>query len=164
MAICVVCVREAAREKRYVEGKILVTRSPTSHPGDVQYARAIGAPPPDSPFIHEDFPDCIVFSCQGKLSNPRNVSRSLIILNITGDISLPHSLGGGDLDGDLYHVIQCESLFPPNTIKPAAYPPAKLKELPLGDRCTIDHVADFVVDFINNDHLGFISNTVGFLS
>lgn len=78
-----------------------------------------------------------------------------------GSRSLPQSLGGGDLDGDLYNVIQCEDLFPERTVEPAAYDPTVLKQLPEGQRCTIDHVADFVVDFINNDHLGIISQMVG---
>ena len=46
-------------------------------------------------------------------------------------------------------------------MEPAEYGPTVLKELPRGQRCTIYHVADFVVDFINNDLLGVISQTVG---
>jgi len=78
-----------------------------------------------------------------------------------GSRSLPQSLGGGDLDGDLYNIIQYERLFPKETVEPAPYESAVLKQLPEGQRCTIDDVADFVVDFINNDRLGIISQSVG---
>jgi hypothetical protein len=77
-----------------------------------------------------------------------------------GSRSLPQSLGGGDLDGDLYNLIQYQDLFPKQTVKPAAYDPTVLQQLPEGQRCTIDHLADFVIDFINNDRLGVISQMV----
>lgn len=49
----------------YLEGRVLVSRSPTIHPGDVQIVRAIGIPPPDSPFARESLRNTIVFSIQG---------------------------------------------------------------------------------------------------
>ncbi|KAF8321798.1 RdRP-domain-containing protein [Clavulina sp. PMI_390] len=135
-----VCILDSSGRKRYLDGSVLVTRSPAIHPGDVQMAQAIGRPPPDSPFTHEDLPNCVVFP-------------------LLGTRSLPQSLGGGDLDGDLYNIVQYQGLFPPQTDQPAEYPPTELHQLPEGSQCTIDHVADFVVDFINNDRLGQISMT-----
>ncbi|KAG8753682.1 hypothetical protein FRC12_011463 [Ceratobasidium sp. 428] len=66
--------------KKYLKGRMLVTRSPVIHPGDAQILWAIGSPPLGSPFAREggDLPNCVVFSTRG----PRPV---------------PNMLGGGDL-------------------------------------------------------------------
>lgn len=72
-----------------------------------------------------------------------------------GHRSLPQSLGGGDLDGDLYNIILLHDLFPERTVEPAAYEPTKLRTLERP--CTINDVADFVVDYFMNDHLGLIA-------
>jgi RNA-dependent RNA polymerase len=72
-----------------------------------------------------------------------------------GKRSLPSCLGGGDLDGDIFNLITLPALHPPRTVAPAAYTPAPLKTL--HRKCTIDDIADFVVDFINSDILGLIS-------
>jgi RNA-dependent RNA polymerase len=67
-------------ERRYLEGRILVTRSPVIHPGDAQVLWGIGAPPPDSPFTGEGnhLPNCVVFASRGRRP-------------------APNMLGGGDL-------------------------------------------------------------------
>ena len=49
----------------YFEGRTLISRSPTIHPGDVQIVHAIGPPPPDSPFAIESLRNCVVFSING---------------------------------------------------------------------------------------------------
>ncbi|KAF8527347.1 RNA dependent RNA polymerase-domain-containing protein [Gautieria morchelliformis] len=118
----------------YIEGRILISKSPTIHPGDVQIAHAIGAPPVGSP-LGELF-NCVVFSQQG-------------------DRPLPNKLSGSDLDGDEYDLILLPSLHPPRTVTPGGYPAAPRQIL---DRdSTIDDVADFVVNFINNDMLGIVA-------
>ncbi|KAI0793415.1 RdRP-domain-containing protein [Abortiporus biennis] len=120
----------------YLEGRTLVTRSPTIHPGDVQIARAIGRPPADSPFAQESLRNCVVFS-------------------IKGDRPLPTYLGGGDLDGDVYCVTSLAELLPPRTYQPADYNPAQKHIL---DRpSTMQDVADFVTEYINSDSLGIIA-------
>ena len=58
-------------------------------------------------------------------------------------------LGGGDLDGDVYNVTTRPGLMPVVTYQPAAYEPAKRKELQ--DESTMDDVAAFVADFISSD-------------
>ncbi|KAI9512792.1 RdRP-domain-containing protein [Russula earlei] len=119
----------------YLEGPVLVSRSPIIHPGDVQVVHAIGRPL-ESPFDSEPLMNTIVFSIQG--SRP-----------------LPSCLGGGDLDGDMYNVTSFERLHPPLRHPPAAYDPAPKKLL---DRpSTIDDVADFVADYINSDVLGLVA-------
>lgn len=52
-----------------------------------------------------------------------------------------------DLAGDEYNVITNEALFPPSCHAPAAYPPAVIRRL--NRPCTIDDIADWVVDYIN---------------
>jgi hypothetical protein len=132
-----VCVRERQSEPIYLEGNVLVSRSPCLHPGDVQIVRAIGRPPPGSPFEKEELPNTIVFSCQGERS-------------------LPSCLGGGDLDGDLYNVVTLPNLHPPRTHTPGEYKPVQRVEL--NRPCTIIDIADFVVDYINSDVLGLIAS------
>lgn len=74
--------------------------------------------------------------------------------------SLPQSLGGGDLDGDLYNVIMYDGLLPPpyRIETPGSYPRTPLKVLPNGRTCSIEDIADFVVDYIKNDNLGLIAH------
>lgn len=43
-------------------------------------------------------------------------------------------------------------------VTPASYPKTKLKHLPDGRTCTVDDIADFVVDYIQNDHIGLIAH------
>ncbi|KAH7104770.1 RdRP-domain-containing protein [Auriculariales sp. MPI-PUGE-AT-0066] len=132
-----VCIRPRdSRKALYLEGPILVTRSPVIHPGDVQMVHAIGEPPPDSPFIHEELQNCVVFS-------------------VNGSRSIGSMLGGGDYDGDLYNICPLLELHPPRTCEPATYPPAERHILP--QPATIDDIADFVVEFINSDLLGVIA-------
>jgi len=50
---------------RYLDGPVLVSRSPIIHPGDVQVVRAIGRPPVESPFQKEPLMNTIVFSVNG---------------------------------------------------------------------------------------------------
>ena len=95
------------------------------------------------------------------MTGPLSFRQTKSALANPGSRSLPQSLGGGDLDGDLYNIIQYEGLFPKETVEPAAYEPTVLEQLPEGQRCTIDHVAEFIVNFINNDRLGIISQLVG---
>jgi len=68
---------------------------------------------------------------------------------------LPSCLGGGDLDGDMYNVAFLQDLLPTYNYPPATYDPAprKLLEQP----STMDDVADFVADYINNDILGMVA-------
>jgi RNA-dependent RNA polymerase len=49
----------------YLEGPVLISRSPSIHPGDVQVVRAIGRPPEESPFAIEPLMNTLVFSVNG---------------------------------------------------------------------------------------------------
>jgi hypothetical protein len=116
-----------------VRDRVIVTRAPALHPGDVQLVTAVNVPV-DSPL--QWLSNCIVFSQQG----PRD---------------LPSQLSGGDLDGDLFHIIFDERLMPDFTVLPADYtaPPAK----DLGRPAHVNDIADFFINFMKADQLGQIS-------
>jgi RNA-dependent RNA polymerase len=138
-------VRGDGEKPQYIEGPILISKSPTIHPGDVQFAQAVGAPPAGS--LLGELSNCVVFSQQGTLGL---LCVTWSLLNTyAGDRPLPNKLSGSDLDGDEYDLILLPSLHPPRTVNPGGYPAAPRQIL---DRdSTIDDVADFVVNFINND-------------
>ncbi|KAG8894584.1 hypothetical protein FRB99_001127 [Tulasnella sp. 403] len=131
------CIHRPGQEPFWLEGPVCVSRSPTVHPGDIQRVIAT-KPKPGTPYDIEPLVNCLVFSVKG--SRP-----------------LSTCLGGGDLDGDKYDIITVSDLQPPpqNIERPASYntPPRKK----LDRKCTIDDIADFVVDFMNNDCVGLIA-------
>ena len=59
------CVRPLNSSPIFLEGPVLISRSPTIHPGDIQVAFAIGRPPPGSCFEKEPLPNTVVFSVLG---------------------------------------------------------------------------------------------------
>lgn len=63
-----VCIKHREKGTFYLEGPVLISRSPTIHPGDVQLAKAIGKPPKGSCFAREALPNTVVFSVQGKMA------------------------------------------------------------------------------------------------
>lgn len=145
------CIRRREGPSVYLEGPVLVSRSPTIHPGDAQIAYAIGRPKRGSSFAIEPLPNMVVFSTKGR--------RSLCVKSfdcsdglLSGSRPLPTCLGGGDLDGDLYNIIplnECPEFNPQRLSEAASYDPAPKKVL---DRpSTMNDVADFVVDYINSD-------------
>ncbi|PWN43312.1 RdRP-domain-containing protein [Ceraceosorus guamensis] len=116
-----------------LRGKCLLGRSPMLHPGDVQYAEAV-LPPRGSKL--NALRNCIVFSTKGKRD-------------------LPSKLSGGDLDGDLFNVIQHPSLLTVKTQEPAKYPRVVPRNL---DReCTVADMIEFFVDFLFSDRLGLVA-------
>ena len=86
--------------------------------------------------IYKNHTNCVIFACEGHRS-------------------LPSMLAGGDLDGDEYLLITEERLHPPKQYGPLAYGAPQL--VTLDRRATISDVADFVVNYINNDILGLIA-------
>lgn len=116
-------------------GRALITRAPALHPGDVQFVE-VDPVPEGSNNIH--LHNCIIFSQQGERD-------------------LPSMLSGGDLDGDLFSVIFDESLFPSRIVDPADYPRVTAKGL--GRTVTSEDMADFFIQFMEQDKLGYICNT-----
>ncbi|KIY73502.1 RdRP-domain-containing protein [Cylindrobasidium torrendii FP15055 ss-10] len=135
-----ICVRESSGELLFLEGDILITKSPCGHPGDVQIARAIGRPPKASPFAKEPLANTVVFS-------------------INGIRPLASCLAGGDLDGDEYTVIPLNT-NPKLRVKPyrpSAYPAAALNKLE--QPCTQNDIGKFVLDYIISDNISQIATT-----
>ncbi|KAI0824259.1 RdRP-domain-containing protein [Trametes gibbosa] len=133
-----VCIDSPERGLRYLEGPTVISRSPTIHPGDIQVVKAIGRPPPGSPFERESLRNTVVFSTKG--SRP-----------------LPSYLGGGDLDGDEYNITTMAEMIPRRTYAPADYAPAQRR---LVDHdSTMADVAEFVAEYIVSDTLGIIATT-----
>lgn len=120
-----------SEEPRYLEGPCLVGRNPMLAPGDIQSAFAI-RPPKEHPLatIH----NVVLFSQKG--------SRPLV-----------NMLAGGDLDGDIYFIVQHPQLLQIKyQCEPANYQKTKL--LQFENQCTIDDVADFFLDFIRLQSVG----------
>ena len=119
--------------KTVLRGRIVVTRPPALHPGDIQTVEAVKAPP-GSPL--EQLSNCIVFSQQGARS-------------------LPSMLSGGDLDGDTYAVIYDADLCPKSPTDPAEYLPAR----PININRPVERrdMTRFMIQFMENDQLGRIA-------
>ncbi len=144
------CIKPQDSTRRiYLEGPVLISRSPTIHPGDVRVVNAIGAPPEGSPFAAEPLPNTVVFSTSGKY---RFSLFKVFTNSFIGPRPVPSMLGGGDLDGDLYNLIPLNSMprfCPTRTHDPAQYNPAPKRLL---DRpSTMADVAEFVMEYINSD-------------
>ena len=60
------CVKPPGGKRIYLEGPVVISRSPVIHPGDVQMAYAIGLPPADSCFEMEKLENSVVFSVLGE--------------------------------------------------------------------------------------------------
>lgn len=113
--------------------RLLVTRSPALHDGDIQYAYHI-RPPHGHPLTEHK--NCIVFSQKG-----------------TRD--LPSQLSGGDLDGDLYNVIWDQEARPTRVFAPADYP--RVPPFDIKRDVTKRDMAEFFVEFMQSDRLGVIA-------
>ncbi|KAG8945820.1 hypothetical protein FRC04_012267 [Tulasnella sp. 424] len=129
------CIHEQGKQPEFLEGPILICRSPTVHPGDVQLVTAVGKPEVGSPYDIENLPNTVVFSVKGQRP-------------------LPSCLGGGDLDGDVYYLIRNLDLHPTKYEIAAAYDPSERHILKRPS--TIKDVAEFVIQYMTHDTLGLI--------
>ena len=118
-----------------VQGKVMVGRSPTIHPGDVRVVTAV-VPPAGHP-----------------LWQLRNV---LVFNKCPSGRPLQSILSGGDLDGDIYTIYEDPGLFPKYIESPAQYKNIPPRSLP--GPCTFADLADFFVDYVINDQLGLVSH------
>ncbi|XP_071710250.1 RNA-dependent RNA polymerase 2 [Rutidosis leptorrhynchoides] len=116
-----------------VIGKVVVTRNPCLHPGDVRVLDAIYEIALDD----KDYRDCLVFPQKGERPHPNECS-------------------GGDLDGDLYFVSWDESLIPPRTVTPMDYTGRRPRIM--DHDVTLSEIGKFFVDYMTSDTLGGISN------
>ena len=117
-----------------IQNRVVVSRSPAMHPGDVQIVNAVD--------VHSKSP-------LKRLSN-------VIVFSQHGARDLPSQLSGGDLDGDQYHVIYDRRLVPTITFLAAGYRRVSAEEL---DReVTRGDMSDFLIKFMESDQLGMICN------
>ncbi|KAK7693992.1 hypothetical protein QCA50_003568 [Cerrena zonata] len=133
------CIHKPDEDPIYLHGHVVISRSPTVHPGDVQRVWAVGKPPPGRPCAF------------------RNL-KNVVVLPSVGERSLASCLGGGDLDGDQYSLIKEPSLLPTEHIEPASYESAGTQKLPDDADSTIEDVCNFVVEYIESDILGLLSD------
>ncbi|KAF9236238.1 RNA dependent RNA polymerase-domain-containing protein [Melanogaster broomeanus] len=132
------CVqRPGDEEPTYMKGMCQISRSPVIHPGDVQRVYAIGKPPEGKVCLFSHLKNVVVFAS-------------------TGTWSLPNALGGGDLDGDMYEVVQYGELLVPEHHDPAYYP--SVGPFQLDRPSTIDDICDFIVEYIHSDVVGLVSD------
>ncbi|KAJ4345158.1 hypothetical protein N0V95_005883 [Ascochyta clinopodiicola] len=116
------------------DDRIVVTRAPALHPGDVQVAKAV----------------------EVERGSPLKALRNCIVFSQRGERDLPSMLSGGDLDGDLFHIIYDKRLVPDYTVPPANYEPTQARDL--GRPVEVNDIVDFFIEFMNMDRLGVISN------
>ncbi|QSZ33846.1 hypothetical protein DSL72_005419 [Monilinia vaccinii-corymbosi] len=128
------CWLKDGKRTTLVAPKVVITRAPALHPGDVQLVNAVDVPS-DSPL--KKLYNCICFSQKGARD-------------------LPSQLSGGDLDGDLYYVMFDEELKLKRTETPADYP--RLPPLDIGRIVTQKDMAEFFLTFMKTDQLGVIAN------
>ncbi|KAI0780590.1 RdRP-domain-containing protein [Trametes elegans] len=134
------CIQNDEDEKpTYLKGTVSISRSPVVHPGDVQRARAIGEPPADKVCFFRDL-------------------KNVVVLPSVGKRPLASMLGGGDLDGDLYSIIKYDPLLPTVHKDAGDYRGVGTRELPDGRTSTVDDICDFIVEYINSDVLGLLSD------
>ncbi|KAJ7461474.1 RNA dependent RNA polymerase-domain-containing protein [Mycena latifolia] len=122
----------------WLEGSCTISRSPITHVGDVQRVQAVGKPP------------------EGMLCLFAGLKNVVVLSSLDPKRSLASCLGGGDLDGDMYSIIQYSPLLPTNQEQPASYPDGDT--LTLDRDSTVDDICDFVVEYINSDVLGLLSD------
>ncbi|VDB94968.1 unnamed protein product [Peniophora sp. CBMAI 1063] len=135
------CIQESPEDEPvFLKGLCSISRSPVVHPGDVQRVFAIGKPP------------------EGKICFFRGL-KNAVVLPAQGPRSLADCLGGGDLDGDQFDVfINNPDLLPTTQCEPAAYPAVDPWTLPQGRTVTVEDICDFIVEYINSNVLGLLSD------
>ncbi|KAF8407945.1 hypothetical protein HHK36_007085 [Tetracentron sinense] len=115
-----------------VVGKVIVTKNPCLHPGDIRVLEAIYEPALEG----KGFVDCLVFPQKGERPHPNECS-------------------GGDLDGDLFFVSWDENLIPCETETPMDYIGRRPRLM--DHDVTLEQIQKFFVDYMINDTLGAIS-------
>ncbi|KAK0484002.1 RNA dependent RNA polymerase-domain-containing protein [Armillaria novae-zelandiae] len=137
------CVQKRPEdEPEWILGPCTISRSPVVHPGDIQ--QVIGVKPRGNMFC--------------AFAHIRNA----VVLPSVGERSLASKLGGGDLDGDIYDVVPNPDLMPPVIDEAASYESAgtyvALDEDGNPKECDVNDIADFIVEYINSDVLGLLSD------
>lgn len=115
-----------------VVGKVVVTKNPCLHPGDIRVLQAVYDPKLDG----MGSSDCLIFPRKGQRPHPNECS-------------------GGDLDGDQYFVCWDARLIPQKTDEPMDY--IGRRQRLMDHKVTLEEIHKFFVDYMRNDTLGAIS-------
>lgn len=115
-----------------VKGKVVVTKNPCLHPGDIRVLEAVY----EFSLQERGMVDCILFPLKGVRPHPNECS-------------------GGDLDGDLYFVSWDENLIPFQTVTPMDY--IDRRKRIVDHDVTLEEIQRFFVDYMISDTLGTIS-------
>ncbi|XP_059645306.1 RNA-dependent RNA polymerase 2 [Cornus florida] len=113
-------------------GKVVVSKNPCLHPGDVRVLEAVY----EVVLEEKNLVDCIVFPQKGKRPHPNECS-------------------GGDLDGDIYFISWDENMIPCQTVTPMDYTGRRPRIM--DHDVTLEEIHKFFVDYMINDTLGAIS-------
>jgi len=129
------CIMDNARGSQtvIVGDRLIITRAPALHPGDVRLVRGVQVPK-DSPL--RQLSNCICFSQKGARD-------------------LPSQLSGGDLDGDLYNLMWDSDARLKLLYHPADYP--RQNAVDIGRTVERDDMTNFFVQFMATDQLGRIA-------
>ncbi|CAF0894236.1 unnamed protein product [Rotaria sordida] len=119
--------------KKVVVGKIVVTKNPCHHPGDLRTFEAV-----DVPKLRH-LVDCIVFPQLGERPHPNEIS-------------------GSDLDGDEYAVFWHPDLIPTTENFPPYEYDSQEKPQKLNRPVTRDDIRQIVLEISEQDALGRLSN------
>uniref|UniRef100_A0A7N0VFB0 RNA-dependent RNA polymerase n=2 Tax=Kalanchoe fedtschenkoi TaxID=63787 RepID=A0A7N0VFB0_KALFE len=113
-------------------GKVVVTKNPCLHPGDVRVLDAVY----EEVLEENGLVDCLVFPQNGKRPHPSECS-------------------GGDLDGDQFFISWHDGLIPKQTEEPMDYTARRPRIM--DHNVTLEEIQQFFVDYMINDTLGTIS-------
>ncbi|CDW77053.1 rna-directed rna polymerase [Stylonychia lemnae] len=125
---------DSVEEPKLVNGSVIVTRNPCTHPGDIRLLAAVDRP---------------------ELAHLFNV----IVFSSKGDRPQCNKMAGGDLDGDVYFVcwdkMLLDNIDPNNIEEPAKYEkPQLITEQP----ADTSHIADYYIFYLQRDVLGKLAN------
>ncbi|KAJ1439035.1 RNA-dependent RNA polymerase, eukaryotic-type [Sesbania bispinosa] len=117
---------------RIIVGKVVVTKNPCLHPGDIRVLDAVY----NEELEEKSLTDCLVFPQKGPRPHPNECS-------------------GGDLDGDLFFISWDKDLIPCQTDDPMDYTGRRPRIM--DHVVTLEEIQRFFVDYMINDTLGAIS-------
>jgi len=120
---------------QYVKAdKVIVTKNPCLHPGDIRVLEAV-----DTPVLRERFKHLV----------------NVVVFPSKGERPHTDEISGSDLDGDMYFVSWDRRLIPPKVTEPMSYEGKKLNDCDAG----VEEIINFFIEFTNNDVLGKIDNS-----
>ncbi|XVE84716.1 hypothetical protein DITRI_Ditri17bG0035700 [Diplodiscus trichospermus] len=119
-------------EKAVVIGKVVVTKNPCLHPGDIRVLEAVY----EAQLEEKGLVDCLVFPQKGERPHPNECS-------------------GGDLDGDQFFISWDRDLIPCQTDAPMDYTGRRPRIM--DHDVTLEEIQKFFVDYMISDTLGAIS-------